>query len=673
MLKGTLAKFSPGDLLSVLSHLNQEGVLSVSHQDEGLNIFFRGGLLVAAHSEQADTKVLAGLLAKGLITASQGDALDRARRETGLPLRQLLEDTAEIDVASVAPLIETGIREVVFQLFAWETGEFQFNEMPVAESVTGPGFACTGLVMDAARQIDEYREFMRRIASEDRVPALAPAGRAVRDGGGPGSGLLARIDGRATVRQLVQRSPDTSFEAMKALDGALQAGWIRLRLSAGAAAGPVGGPATESGLFLAYKRSSQKVMQATDRQGRIAELIAYCRGQFDYFLLLSFEQAGLSRCVRFCRDAAGEHQGVELPGAAALLPDDPAFRYVRESQAPFFGEAFSSPLLRGLGEPDPPGECAIIPLGGKGDNSYLLFVSANPEDRVPGPLHYLEMIAWQIHAPARAQAPAAEAAPPPAVAAAVVEVNAAAADMIAAVNELPPMPQVVSRVMELLSDPNTQLSNVVQVISHDPTLVARLIRVSNSALYRRGTETSSLGQAVVRLGANAVRSLVMAASLKSLFPVDRTSVGLWGQSLWRHSIESALAARRVAQLVNYPDPEEAFVAGALHDIGRVAILLHRTDEFRAILKQQAKWNMPANLRACVRHHHDLACDGSARRLVLLAAAGNHLSGRYGSEPVDPADPGAFDAIWAELGFDATRLASLVGEIGASLEHGGLLD
>ena len=113
--------------------------------------------------------------------------------------------------------------------------------------------------------------------------------------------------------------------------------------------------------------------------------------------------------------------------------------------------------------------------------------------------------------------------------------------LVAAVNELPPMPHVVSRVLELLSDPDSQMSDMVEVLSRDPALVARLIRVSNSSLYSRGQETTSLGQAVVRLGGRTVRSLVMAASMKSLFPLDKTNVGLWGQSLWQHSIECGLA------------------------------------------------------------------------------------------------------------------------------------
>ncbi len=121
MIKGDLTRFSPGDLLTFLSHLNQEGVLSVSLDDQSLTIHFRRGLVVAANSDQADGKVLGALRASGLISSEQFADLDQARRETGLPLRQIIQDSVTLDPVAAESILRAGIQEVIFQLFACPT------------------------------------------------------------------------------------------------------------------------------------------------------------------------------------------------------------------------------------------------------------------------------------------------------------------------------------------------------------------------------------------------------------------------------------------------------------------------------------------------------------------------------------------------------------------------
>ncbi len=702
MIKGDLTRFSPGDLLTFLSHLNVEGVLTVNRGDQDLNIHFRSGGVAAASSDQADGKVLASLRDAGLVNAEQFAALDQARRETGLPLRRIIKDSGAVDLAAIEGPLVAGIHEVVFQLFTWDAGEFQFSEVSLDDLAEGPLCPCNGLALDAARQVDEYREFCRNVAAEDQVLAVTAEGRQAAADENVRA-VLDLADGTRTVRQVVLDCPRTSFAAMKAVEQGLQRQWLAARTGASAPVAPPAEGADAGELYQSYKRTALKVLQAAGRQERITELIAYCRDHFDYFVLFSFAQGQVARCLRFQRDETGRRVGTELPGATCGLDADPTFRVVCESRAPFFGGAFDSPLLRGLGEPDPAGECAVIPLGGKGDRLHVLYVAAGAETRVPGPLHYLEMIAWQIHAPARdgqpATAPPAAPATPPAPAPA--DRADAAAAMVAAVNSLPPMPHVVSQAMDLLSDRDSRMSDLIEVLSRDPALVARLIRVSNSALYGRGEQTTSLKQAVVRLGANTVRSLVMAASMKALFPLDKTNVGVWGQTLWQHSVECGLASRRVAQVLGHHDPEGAFVAGVLHDIGKVVILLGRPEDYRQVLKRQAsakegftaaeqavlgfdhtevgqrllaKWQMPESLQACVRHHHEPGAAGPDAVLARIVAVGDYLSRCCGGQP--DADLAAlscdYERICAELGLPPERAQSLLDEMGACLENRELL-
>ena len=704
MIKGDITRFSPGDLLTFLSHLNQEGVLTVTREDQGLTIYFRRGFLIAAHSEQADSKVLGSLCACGLVNPEQYSDLDLARRETGLPLRQILQDSGTLDLNAAEPVLRTGIHEVIFQLFTWGTGDFQFNEVSLEQFAGEQVYDCNGLAMEAARQVDEYREFLRNVASEELVLFRTEAGQRVSECPDEIRFVLHWANGEESVRQVLQAGPFTSFAVMKAIEEAAKKQWIELRPGQSSVSEPATEPVGEGPLFLSYKGSVLKVIQAKDKQQQVSVLINYCRDHFDKFILFSLNGSTVERCVRFQRDETGRRLGIELPNPECGLQSDPTFRFVCESRSPFFGRSFISPLLKGLGEPDPTDGCAIIPLGGKGEKNSLLYVCADGDTQIPGPLHYLEMISWQIHPPRQDE----KTANPTAAQAAATSQTAGpdkattAATMVAAVNELPPMPHVVTQVMELLSDPNSQMSDMVAVLARDPALVARLIRVSNSALYGRGEETTSLGQAVVRLGANTVRSLVMAAAMKSLFPLDKTNIGVWGQALWQHSIECGLASRRVAQVAGSTDPEEAFVAGVLHDVGKVVILLHKPEEYRLILKRQTadregcaaaeravlgfdhtevgllllkKWQMPGNLQACVRYHHDPAGADKDQRLAKIIAVGNFLSHAFGSQPDTALDKNFFhfEQVCAELNISPDRSQALLEEIGSSLEHSNLLD
>ncbi len=707
MLQGDLTKFSAGDLLSFLAHMNQEGVLTVTQDGQVLNLCVRDGRIIGADSERADLKSLSVLFVRGFLDAKRYETLVQARRETGLPLLELLRASDNAEPEGVAEAFELGLGEVVFQLFSWERGRFQFNEVGVANESPAPSIDCTAASMDAARQVDEVREFLRGAANAERVLCLTDVERdEVAQGPQMRLMLEAAAAGR-TVREALDEAPISSHQAMKALKTGIASGWIRL--SDPAAGEATAASASAEQAFLNYKRSLGKLRNLTRKREQVSELLAFCRDTFETFLLIALREDRVVRCRRFRPGVVGQEQGVELPGVQAHIQDDPTFRFVRDQGAPFFGKVFDSDLLRRLDEHPSGGDCALIPLGSASGEDYLLYVHADEGEVTPGPLHYLELVVAQVVPPgegAPVSRPVAQSAPKPPVASSVaarsVTDPATAAAMVAAVDELPPMPHVVTRILDLLADPDSQVSQMVEVLSRDPALVARLIRVSNSALYGRGQETTSLDQAVVRLGGNTVRSLVLAASMRSLFPLEKTKVGLWGQSLWQHSIECGLAARRVAQESRAADPEEAFVAGVLHDIGKVVVLLNQPEQYGRILRERGaaphdsvvversilgfdhtevgqllleKWQLPKDLQLVVRHHHAPPTDSAADDLVRIVAVGNLLSHRCGSQPDAEgfADLEEIERLCAELRIPLEGSERLLAETGAVLENSGLLD
>ena len=218
--------------------------------------------------------------------------------------------------------------------------------------------------------------------------------------------------------------------------------------------------------------------------------------------------------------------------------------------------------------------------------------------------------------------------------------------------ELPAMPRTVTAVLELLASPDWTIPAIEATIAGDPAMVARMISVSNSAFYGASHEIRTLNQSLVRLGYRAIRSLVIVAGARALFPQDDDLVGRRGRELWRHSAATGVAGRLVAEAVKQRDPDDAFAAGVLHDIGKVVILLNRPDEYERILELvlsggsassvaemevvgvdhahlaaclTSRWNLPAGIVGAIVGHHEPDQAGDHARLARIVACADDLA------------------------------------------------
>ncbi len=709
MFKGDIAKFCPADLLMFLTHLKKEGLLTVTKRNEGLSICFNNGYLVDAQSERADGKILRALYVRKLIDQDQFNYISRAKKETGLPLRQILENIESFSVSSIREILEDGIKEVLFQLFLWETGEFQFAEITVDPQDSQSSYDCQSLILEITHHVDEYREIVRSITSADRIPTKTASG-----AGATGTSFLERFvmgyaDGKRSVRWIAAAAPFPTYEVMRALQRCLAEGWIEF-LQTGREAASTGRVSGQDRMFFSYKRSLKKILLAKETQPKISEIINFCKDHFDYTLVFVLKSDGLVRYVRLCRNPQGQLQRTELQDIRIRINEDPIFDWVHESKLPFFGRVFSSRLLDALKETPPDGECAIIPLGKIDHHGFLIYVASAGAADEPGPFHYLELMSWHVNPPIKdvprtVQSAAARNGQRPREPAPHPTTPPRSEDkmhlMVETIRELPAMPNVVARILQLLSDPDSRMSEITETLSRDQALVARLIKVSNSALYARGQKITTLSQAITRLGARIIRSLILAAYTRSLFPTDQTNVGIWGQSLWQHSIECGIASRRVAELVRYGDPEEAFVGGVLHDIGKVVILLNLPEEYRLIRKKRTsaimssidaeeevlgfdhtrvgellleKWNMPGSLKTSVRYHHQPQDSREFEKLAYIIACGDYLSHIHGAQP-DKTQAEEFidiEAIMENLNLSEDQMQVLQGTVIEDFEHSAVL-
>lgn len=242
---------------------------------------------------------------------------------------------------------------------------------------------------------------------------------------------------------------------------------------------------------------------------------------------------------------------------------------------------------------------------------------------------------------------------------------------------IPMLPELATRVISLVSDPDVTISHLAQVIAKDQVLTTRLLSLANSAYYASSSDISSVPEAIMRVGSLAVRNLAVTLCVTSRM-ADRRIYGDQGQALVHHGIGTAYLARLVADEADEA-AEQAFLCGLLHDIGKLVILkwrhdhLKRTGEaidaevFAALMAARhaevgsmalRRWGLPPDLESPVLYHHDYASAGDERPMAAVIYLANRLSHRYGFG----CDAVEFDAladpVTAELGIDAEWMTEL---------------
>lgn len=138
------------------------------------------------------------------------------------------------------------------------------------------------------------------------------------------------------------------------------------------------------------------------------------------------------------------------------------------------------------------------------------------------------------------------------------------------IDRLPTLPAVAIEVLDLTRDPGVSIDQLIAVVSRDPALSARLVRLANSSVFRRGDPVSTLREASLRLGIKTVKVMALSFTLAQAIP-RRDDSRFDHASFWRHSIVTTVAARTLARLVRCPYEDEAFLCGLLGRIGELVL------------------------------------------------------------------------------------------------------
>ncbi len=191
------------------------------------------------------------------------------------------------------------------------------------------------------------------------------------------------------------------------------------------------------------------------------------------------------------------------------------------------------------------------------------------------------------------------------------------------------MPSVASQVLDAVDNPNFSAAKIAILLEQDQSLVAKLLRVANSPFYGFSRKISTVELAVVVLGTNAIKEILIGLSIKRMFRKVQ-SLGFNIEAFWTYSLYCASASRVIARKIGYRLAGEAFVAGLMHDIGILIIAQYFGGDYAKIRELMAlkkislveaeklvlntthceigawlgkKWNLPDRLLMSILNHH----------------------------------------------------------------------
>lgn len=267
------------------------------------------------------------------------------------------------------------------------------------------------------------------------------------------------------------------------------------------------------------------------------------------------------------------------------------------------------------------------------------------------------------------------------------------------IEDLPTLPDVVAKLNRLLSDPSSSAADINDVLAQDIALSAKILKLVNSPYYGFPRRITTITYAVVILGFNAVRNLALSAAVFDLFAGKPGKNDFDVKAFWRHSICTAIAGAAIARRCKMPDADNAFTAGLLHDIGKVATLRFFPEGMGKTMARVAaqdclfleaeraelsfdhatlggalleRWNLPPGLSEAVRLHHAPAEARLSGRLTAAVHLADLLSrclrnGSGGDRRIPRLDAAAWECLelgWPDVAAVADQIRAEIARAGA---------
>lgn len=152
-------------------------------------------------------------------------------------------------------------------------------------------------------------------------------------------------------------------------------------------------------------------------------------------------------------------------------------------------------------------------------------------------------------------------------------------------DKLPQLPQVMLKVLEVCRKDEISIDELIRVISSDTGLTARLMQILNSAWVNLNKDIQNIESAILYLGIANIKNLAISMSVVQVFDSDKSLAGFNLNRFWYHSFKCALMAQKIAMLNKKIDPDEAFLAGLMHDIGKLVLMTNYSEAYSKLLEK----------------------------------------------------------------------------------------
>jgi putative nucleotidyltransferase with HDIG domain len=259
----------------------------------------------------------------------------------------------------------------------------------------------------------------------------------------------------------------------------------------------------------------------------------------------------------------------------------------------------------------------------------------------------------------------------------------------------PTLPTIYTSLMNVISNPRSTIQDVADVISRDQASSSKLLRIANSSFYSIKGKISTISQAVFYLGFNEVRNILLALSVMDVFSKAGASSNYNILNLWRHSIAVGVISKLLAQKIGLKDTEDFFVAGILHDIGKLFFMHSFKKEYDELItkaKEESrrlidleyekygvshdlvggmladKWSLPHSLKKVIQFHNAGVIAGKTDTILACVHLGNIIAVMMDSESLgDIYIPQPRFEIWNVLNLPPGSLADMYQPIDESVK------
>jgi len=213
--------------------------------------------------------------------------------------------------------------------------------------------------------------------------------------------------------------------------------------------------------------------------------------------------------------------------------------------------------------------------------------------------------------------------------------------------KIPTLPVIFDKLNQMLRDPNASSKQIADLMMKDQSMVSKVLKLCNSALYSTRKEITNLSSAIAFLGLHRIKELVLQVSLVKTFPIKDTDIPEFSiNTFWEHSLGTAYFTNLITKKAHIQHDDNYYLAGLLHDIGKILIYQFHPDKFKEIIKRQIKmncsdvsaeeevlklnhsdvggflaekWNFSPEIITVIKEHHDTSAPQNLLVSVVQAA------------------------------------------------------